>query len=148
MNKNGTNVIRGNITDWVKKHRKQLMISGVSIAVIGGVILGVKNQQSFIEHWNSRMKTVNKKGAIKVPDKNLGSGIETIISEKPAAKVIDLSAFTKTYSVPFEVSKHIRNLAEGMQASAEKIATALENGFELKPQQTWVDDYIKGATVA
>ena len=38
-------------------------------------------------------------------------------------------------------SKHIRNLPEGHNASAEKIATAEEHGFSLGEGQTWVDDY-------
>ena len=38
-------------------------------------------------------------------------------------------------------SKHIRNLPEGYKASAEKIASAEENGFNLKEGQTWVDEY-------
>lgn len=45
---------------------------------------------------------------------------------------------------PYDVSKHIRNLPKGQRASAEKIATAMENGFELKEGQTWVTDYVKG----
>lgn len=38
-------------------------------------------------------------------------------------------------------SKHIRKLPDGWQASPEKVATAKENGFDLRPGETWVDDY-------
>lgn len=45
--------------------------------------------------------------------------------------------------LPFDVHKHIRNLAPGAHPSPEKVATALENGMELQQNQTWVKDYTK-----
>ena len=47
-------------------------------------------------------------------------------------------------STPFEVGKHPRNLPEGWTPSPEKIASALENGFELSERQTWVRTFTKG----
>lgn len=38
-------------------------------------------------------------------------------------------------------NKHKRKLPDGWKASPEKIATAKENGFDLQPGETWVDDY-------
>ena len=52
----------------------------------------------------------------------------------------------RQYSNPFPVNSHIRNLAQGMNASAEKQATAQEHGVTLKEGQTWVKDYVKGAS--
>jgi len=43
----------------------------------------------------------------------------------------------------FDVSKHIRNLHEGWEASATKIATAAEHNYNLQPGQTWVDSFTK-----
>ena len=50
--------------------------------------------------------------------------------------------------VPFDVRSHLRNLPEGMNASMEKVRTALEHGYELQPGQTWVESYTKGTKVA
>lgn len=49
---------------------------------------------------------------------------------------------------PFEVTDHIRNLPEGWRASAGKIATAAEHGYELLPGQTWVERYVKNEIAA
>ena len=42
---------------------------------------------------------------------------------------------------PHHASKHIRNLPKGHKASPEKVATAKENGFDLKENQTWVEEH-------
>lgn len=42
-----------------------------------------------------------------------------------------------------KVTDHIRNLPEGWRASAGKIATAAEHGYELLSGQTWVERYMK-----
>ena len=48
----------------------------------------------------------------------------------------------------FEVTDHIRNLPEGWRATAGKIATAAEHGYELLPGQTWVERYTKNEIAA
>ena len=68
---------------------------------------------------------------------------------EPIAETQDVSDPIKAprqYSNPFPVNSHIRNLAQGMNASAEKQATAQEHGVTLKEGQTWVKDYVKGAS--
>lgn len=55
---------------------------------------------------------------------------------------------THTTQTPYDVSEHIRNLHEGWKASAEKIATAAEHGYDLKLGQTWVEAHIKGMIAA
>ncbi|MDD3185315.1 MAG: hypothetical protein ACOX1S_14975 [Anaerostipes sp.] len=49
---------------------------------------------------------------------------------------------------PIEVSEHLRNLPEGWNASAEKILSATEHGYQLNPGQTWVDTYTKNKVIA
>jgi hypothetical protein len=44
------------------------------------------------------------------------------------------------------VQSHSRKLPIGYKPSAEKIATAAANGFELVGNQTWVDSYTKLAS--
>ena len=76
-------------------------------------------------------------------------------SNQEANTYISDSGYTSSYQSEYEVveeevvekagshhaSKHIRNLSEGQNASAEKIATAEANGFKLEDGQTWVDEY-------
>ena len=87
------------------------------------------------------------------------AGVATFLvknnSNKEANTYISDSGYTSSYQSEYEVveeevvekagshhaSKHIRNLAEGQNASAEKIASAEANGFNLKEGQTWVDEY-------
>jgi predicted transcriptional regulator len=45
---------------WVKVHKKQLIIAGVSLATIVGIILGIKNRESIIRFWNSLKKAIEK----------------------------------------------------------------------------------------
>ena len=38
---------------WVKAHKKQLIIAGISITAIIGVILGIKNKKTLDELWKA-----------------------------------------------------------------------------------------------
>ena len=44
------------------------------------------------------------------------------------------------------VLSHYRKLPIGHKPSAEKIATAVANGFEIAENQTWVDSYTRLAS--
>lgn len=123
-------------------------MTGVSITVIISLILGIKNRKTLYELWKALMQTVDKKDVLKVPDRIVADNVETVIMDVPKAEIIDFSSAHSSYREPFDVSKHLRNLPEGMHPSSEKVATALEHGFELAPGQTWVDNYVKGGTVA
>lgn len=61
-------------------------------------------------------------------------------------EIIKFPSNYKTQS-PFDVCDHIRKLPNGWHASAEKIMTAAEYGYNLKPGQTWVDSYTKGVSI-
>jgi hypothetical protein len=73
------------------------------------------------------------------------------VSIKVAMPVVDVIPEIPTEKVskiinngePFGVCGHPRNLPKGWNASAEKIALALENGTELGEHQTWVKNYLK-----
>lgn len=87
------------------------------------------------------------------------AGVATFLvknnSNQEGDTYISDSDYTSSYQSEYEVveekvdekagshhaSKHIRNLSEGQNASAEKIASAEANGFNLKEGQTWVDEY-------
>lgn len=132
---------------WVNVHKKQLIAAGISITVIVGVLVGIKNKDSLMELWNSL------KGVIGKETKTKSVKADSILNPRPAMEVAQTAEIIKfpnnrIISAQFNVSQHLRNLPEGMHASAEKVATALEHGYELAPGQTWVESYTKGNNIA
>ncbi|MDE6748542.1 MAG: hypothetical protein K2K21_05680 [Lachnospiraceae bacterium] len=138
---------------WVKEHKKQLVIAGVSITAIVLAILAVKNRETLMKLWAELKDAIMDitKSADKItvestePSVKVGEVVNVVdVINPPALMVVDNTTIDK---IPFGVQKHVRNLAPGYHPSPEKIATALENGIELLPNQTWVRDYIKGLAV-
>lgn len=113
----------------VKEHKTKIIIAGVTIASIAGVILLTKN-------WDIiKDKTVTvflKQGAkIKVEGiPAVQTAVESVVEIEAIEKIVD-------------VSKHLRTLPTGHNASLAKILTASENGFQLEIGQTWVEEYSK-----
>lgn len=133
--------------DWVKAHKKEMIIAGVSIGAIIGVILGIKNKDVLIKTW-ATLKTSTKEPIN--PTSRLTESVTSVIKimkveEIPAIKISDEN---RDIQYPFKVSDHIRNLHSGWKASAEKIAEAEMLGIVLQPGQTIVDGYTKGSMVA
>ena len=127
-----------NLIQWIREHKKALSIAGISIATLTIVVMGVKNPDAIKGFWALLRKAIEKPAAhvSKIPP------VETV---HPVAQDIVTVVAQHREMIPFDVSRHIRNLPNGWHASADKIATALENGFELADGQTWVTDYVKGA---
>jgi len=122
---------------WIKEHKKELIIAGVSVSAIILAILGLKNQKALEEAWKSL-----KKLAEKVPE-------EICTVEAPIVQdtvsVVEKISVTRA---PHDVERHIRTLSEGRNASAEKIAQAAELGIDLLPGQTLVNPYRTGGAAA
>ena len=123
---------------WVKSHKTELILAGVSITTIIGVILGLKNKDALAELWATLSKSITK------------APVETTVaaSAATATPVLETMASTRVYTPPteaFDVSRHIRTMAEGWHHSAEKAAEAAALGIELLPNQTLVGPYTKGA---
>ena len=136
--------------EWVKAHKKQLTITGISTLAIIGIVLGIKNKDAIIELWDSLQKLISK------------SPSETPTFSTPAPKTMEIQStmseivaetkeVTRAYTpstIPFNVKDHLRNLPEGWHASPEKIAEAELLGIELLPNQTLVNSYTKGVIAA
>lgn len=123
---------------WVKSHKTELILAGVSITTIIGVILGLKNKDALAELWATLSKSITK------------SPMETsvVASAATATPVLETVVSTRAYTPPteaFDVSRHIRTMAEGWHHSAEKAVEAAALGIELLPNQTLVGPYTKGA---
>jgi len=135
---------------WIYDHRKQLIIAGFSITVLILAVFTVKNRAVLEKLWADLKEAVAEitKNTEKNPAEKNTTSVITIkdrldVKTPPnisKATLIDNTGITK---LPFEVQKHIRNLHPGYHPSPEKIATASENGINLRPHQTWVKEYMK-----
>ena len=112
---------------WVKAHKKELIVAGISVAALVALIVAVKKKDSILALWDSL-----KKDVAEVPTK---SAVESI----PMAEAV-----SETNIIDFPVRGHKRYLPNGNHASLEKIASAPEHGYTLQPGQTWVEGYTKG----
>lgn len=124
--------------DWIKEHKQQLILAGVSVMALIGIVIGVKNRDSLIDTWEYLKTLIDKK-----TDNH-------ILESKPDVMDTDISndEADVVSCLTYQVSSHLRNLHEGWNASATKIALAAENGYELCEGQTWVESYYKGGRVA
>ena len=133
---------RKSLIQWVKEHKKELIIAGVSIAAIIAVIIGIKNHKALEEAWSSLRKLVEKTPEA-IPTVNTAS----IAEVTPVKDIVEINIVTAD-RIPHDVAEHLRNLPDGCKASAEKIATAAEHGYDLRPGQTWVEAYRTGGIAA
>ena len=128
---------------WIKKHKNELAIVGISITTLITLVLGIKNKEMIRSLWNSLQVNINQPSVIvpkKMPDAAMQIKSESI--------QIDVPAVAKANSLPYEVSQHIRNLHAGQHASPGKIASAMEKDIILMDGQTWVKSYMKGGVAA
>ncbi|MBQ6898645.1 MAG: hypothetical protein IJN70_06645 [Clostridia bacterium] len=115
---------------WVKAHKKQLIVAGISITAIIGVILGIKNKETLDELWKTLKDSLKKTTPT----------IQTDL--QPLEDVIPFRQYTLPQE-PVDVVQHIRTLSEGRHHSAKKAAEAAALGITLLPNQTLVDKYTK-----
>ena len=146
---------------WIKAHKKALIIAGISIGTLIAIVLGIKNREAIMEVWASLRKVVEKptEKALKAPVVEIVAEAAPAIGGSPVADQI-LGEVTpvveecateigkRGYTAPFDVSRHIRTLADGQHASPEKVEAALKLNIILQAGQTWVEGYTKGVTAA
>lgn len=123
--------------EWIKEHKIELICGGIGIAVVVGLLLGLKNRDAI---------EAVAKGAEHLPQKAPGP-VAALPDITPAADII-LPPAAARKRAPHEVAMHLRNLPEGYKASAEKIAVATELGYALQPGQTLVESYWTGQKAA
>lgn len=134
--------------EWIKAHKKELLIAGISITAIIAAVLVYRNHESIVTLWDTMKKTsvselpvVTTASKVNLVTSTAVNTVEAVI--EPTEKIV-----RSLPQGPFEVTDHIRNLPEGWCASAGKIATAVEHGYELLPGQTWVERYVKNEIAA
>ena len=128
------------IKNWVKAHKKELLISG-AITIVGGIII-INNKETILKWFeNGIPKMVTSHRPKNVAACSASKIAETVVEES----IQNASPATRT---PFKVSEHVRNLPKGWHPSKEKVAYALANGYTLGENQTFVRGYTKGMAAA
>lgn len=130
------------LIDWIKKHKKKLILAGVSVPVILALIIEIKNRDEIIKALKSLIKLADETSQ-KVTDPT----IFTNLDDMSIQETIDFNA-SKVEANLIDVCSHIRNLHEGWTPSEEKVESAVQMGYELNPNQTWVKKYTKRKFVA
>ena len=127
---------------WVREHKKAI-IAGTCLVVgtVAGVIIYKKIRSAGIPVSLIQLEQTQSASFVAVHQMIPDAGIR--LATESATKIAEGTLSVLNGGEPFDVSKHVRNLSGARTPSAEKIRTALENGFELGPNQTWVDHYIK-----
>jgi hypothetical protein len=137
---------------WIKAHKKELVIAGISLTALTGIILCIKNRDSIDALWKSLSGAIEKSPTEtpKISQTTIEKIAQSSVTVTDIIKPTEISVIntTRTSQDPFEVSDHIRNLHEGWRASAEKIVEAEAMGIILQPGQTLVDAYMKGGVAA
>lgn len=123
---------------WVKAHRKQLILAGISITALIGIVLGLKNKDAIKDLWATLEDNLKR-----LPS-NPHSHIPIVESPLSTTELAPISRNYTPPQNPFDVSQHIRTMTDGRHHSPEKAAEALALGIVLLPNQTLVDSYTKG----
>lgn len=106
--------------NFVKRHKEEIIIAGITItAVVGGVLLA-KNLDALKE-------TIKPVSTPTVIPKSIPTEA-AVVAKEPVFKIID-------------VKEHLRTLPTGYQASTHKIQEAAENGIALATNQTFVSSH-------
>lgn len=123
---------------WIKLHRKELFLAGISITTIVGIILGIKNEEVLVELWELLAESIRK-----IPKANITSAS----TEQSSVLALEPTVFVRKKYSPlkegFDVKGHIRTMEAGRYHSPEKAIEAAKLGIELLPNQTLVSSYKK-----
>ena len=87
--------------NWVKDHKKQLLIAGISVTAVIGIIIGLKNKEAIKELWENLENSLSKTTE-KLP--------ESITIVKTDPQLIEEVIPVRLYTSPqetFGVSQHI-----------------------------------------
>lgn len=126
---------------WVKAHKKQLLIAGLSITAIAAILIGVKNKEALASLWKELNAKIDQ-----APVLDMKEPLEMI--SDPVVESVNSTREYTLPNTPVKVDRHLRTLSGGRQHSAAKAAEAAQLGIELLPNQTIVDSYTKYADAA
>lgn len=114
------------IKTWVKAHKKELLIAGGVIVTAVGTVLLIDNMDTV----KSLVMETQKKALSKETSATIENEINNLVKTEHITKIID-------------VKEHLRNLSQGHQPSAGKLAEAAKNGIKLAENQTIVSAHTR-----
>lgn len=124
--------------EWIKGHKTELFVAGISIGTIIVLILKMKNYEMIEEKIRELNKIV--KNIQEVPQ---------VVEETNNTEKMSMSVLCEhALHAPHEVRMHLRNLPTGYKPSLMKIEAATKYGLELLPGQTFVEAYHTGGNAA
>lgn len=123
---------------WLKEHKTELIVSGVSIITIAALFVGIENR-AMLEDKIPQMKKILCNPSVEGNSKKF---LENATNDIGGISKEGISR------AAHEVKSHLRKLPEGCKASKEKMALAIEYGYTLLPNQTWVESYHTGGNAA
>ncbi|MBR2407841.1 MAG: hypothetical protein IKB07_02680 [Lachnospiraceae bacterium] len=124
--------------EWIKEHKTELIIAGVSIGAILVSILKMKSCAMIEEKINEL------KGIVK----NMQEVPQLIKETDNAEGICKRVVKENVVRVPHAVRMHPRNLPVGYRPSSTRIEAAAKCGCELLPGQTFVKAYHTGGNAA
>ena len=130
---------KNGLISWIKIHKRQLLLAEISITVVIGIIIGLKNKEAIMDLWDSL-----KRNLTRYPGGQITPLCSAEVTPSAVEEVISIRSYTSPQKA-FDVNQHIRNLSGGRHHSAEKAAEAAALGIVLLPHQTIVDTYTKCA---
>lgn len=135
---------KNSLVQWIKDHKKELVVAGIGVGALILIILGIKNKAALKAAWGSIKDRARR------PSSGHSEHITRVVAEIPPAPAPESHRMlpSNSPSLPYEVKRHIRNLPAGRHASPEKKATAAAYNIQLMEGQTWVRDYMKGGVAA
>lgn len=145
-----------NVRKIYRKHKTEIIIIAISVAIVGGTILIKKDWGAITIKYPEVLKKSTKIKdefikSVKQPTIGLintqPQTIPQVTSNLSVPMVIrEAPLDTKVGEKIIEVSSHIRTLRSGCHASSMKVSTAMNNGYILNQGQTWVGAYSKALT--
>lgn len=123
---------RKSLIRWIKDHKKQMIIAGISIGTLILIILGIKNRAAIKAVWDSL------KGVVKHPTAKAAEEVAKVVTDIPPAPASEIvtAVVSNSETLPFEVSRHIRTLDEpirGIDFHSIRTPTKVAAGIRVAP---------------
>ena len=138
--------LRKQVHQWIKKHKKELIASGIGITALIAIVVEIKNQDDLSALWDYLKRVAEHPQAQNAVMKTAKEMDNKAIAETVAEYAQEASTASEVAAT--QVGPFIRNLAEGWHASPEKIAEAEQLGIKLEPGQTYVDKFVRRRAAA
>lgn len=136
------------VIDWIKEHRRQLIATGIGIGTILLIVMAIKNKDDIAKLLKSLKDAIAQTPVTTAVDDIQGITESLTTNEALGGELAETTRKYTISATPYTVSSHVRKLPEGQKASLKKIEEATQLGITLLPNETLVDEYVKGGLAA